>query len=77
MLFFDLRFDVGVVHERVKLLVVLVHGDESAEGLFVVVDVGLYGVYGVYGVFGVAGASGARGAFGAFGAHCCVCSLYL
>lgn len=45
MLFFDLGFDVGVVHDGVEFLVVLLHGHESAEGLFVVVDVGLYRVH--------------------------------
>ena len=44
MLFFDLLFDVWVVHDGVEFFVELVHGDESGEWLFVVVDVSLYGV---------------------------------
>lgn len=45
VLFFDLLFDVGVVHNCVESFVVFVHGDESAEWLFVVFDVWFYRVY--------------------------------
>ena len=45
VLFFDLLFDVRVIHNCVESFVVLVHGDESAEGLFVVFDVWFYRVY--------------------------------
>ena len=44
MLFFDLLFNVGVVHDGVEFFVEFVHVYESGEGLFVVVDVSLYGV---------------------------------
>ncbi len=45
VLFFDLLFDIRVIHNGAKSFVVLVHGDESAEGLFVVFDVWFYRVY--------------------------------
>ena len=44
VLLFDLLFDVGIEEHGVESLVVLVHGDEPAVGLPVVVDVGLHGV---------------------------------
>lgn len=42
VLFFDVLFYIGVVHDRAEFCVVFVHGDESAEGLFVVFDVWFY-----------------------------------